>query len=79
MDKLIAVEEGLKNISNYLAEQGYKVISLDQKQYKNADCVLISGLDKDVMGISTRTIESPVINVKGLSPEEVLEKIKNYS
>jgi hypothetical protein len=47
----VAVEDSLTPIRQYLQEKGYEVVSL--RPGHKADAAVISGGDKDVMGIQT--------------------------
>ena len=55
--KNIAVENGLKPVTNILNDAGYKVYEFDTRQKSNKDfldgfdAVVISGIDENFMGI----------------------------
>jgi hypothetical protein len=77
----VAIESSLDNMRDYLAEKGYEVVQLDPHtqtgiELKNCDAVLISGMDDNLMGMTTIKTESPVIDVKGMSPSEVLNRLE---
>jgi galactitol-specific phosphotransferase system IIB component len=80
--KDIAVEKSLSNISDYLKDHGYKVYEIDATQTNNKDfirgfdAVVISGINKDFLGIQDTTTEMPVIIASGLKPEEVIAGIE---
>ena len=80
--KRVAVEGTLDHISKYLSEQGYQIVSLDPHtqtgiELKNCDAIVLSGMDSDIMGMNTVLTQSPVIEVRGMSPEEVHRELKN--
>ncbi|HLR68086.1 YkuS family protein [Virgibacillus alimentarius] len=72
----IGVEPALSDVKEALMEMGHEVVDLrseDDVQY--CDCCIISGQDKDVMGISNVTIAGPVINAQGQNLEEVCQAV----
>ena len=73
----IAVEEGLKVIGDYLKHNGYEVVPLNpQIRGGDVDCCVISGVDKDVLGMENITVNAPVINAEGMSAEEVYREVR---
>jgi len=40
--------------------------------------VVVSGGDDNMMGIQTTMTKAPVINAQGLSPQEIVQKIRQY-
>jgi len=78
MEKQIAVEQGLDNVSQALRSAGYQVVKLEQGQLQNVQCVVVSGGDDNMMGIQTTMTKAPVINAQGLSPQEIVQKIRQY-
>lgn len=76
MPKRIAVEDGLSPVQRYLRENGYDVVSLNkQAQADNYDCCVISGGDENVMGMQDTTTDVPVIDARGMTPEEVYRQV----
>lgn len=76
----IAVESNLTPIQELLQEQGYRVDALQPAEMvesnpKEYDVMVISGLEKDLMGIEDRVQNCPVINASGLTPEEVSNRV----
>lgn len=72
----IAVEPSLTNIKEALMEMGHQVVDLDSEDdAEYSDCCVISGQDKDVMGIANTVISGPVINAQGENAEEVCRMI----
>ena len=76
MGKVVAVEEGLTPITLLLKREGYDVVSLDGDRWKSAGAVVISGMDKDLLGTQNISTGALVITAAGKTPEEVLEEIK---
>lgn len=76
MSKRVAVEEGLSPINKYLQENGYEVVGLNASaQLDDYDCCVISGVDENVMGMQDIVTNVPVIDARGMSPEEVYEAV----
>ena len=75
--KRVAIEQSLQQVSDFLASKGYEVTNLDgeNNQY---DAAVISGQDKDVLGMQEATNQAPVINAQGLTAEEVYQQLSNH-
>ncbi|MBU5465753.1 YkuS family protein [Virgibacillus sp. MSJ-26] len=72
----IGVEQSLSNVKDALMEKGYNVVDLkNEEDAKNCDMAVISGQDKDVMGIADVVTENSVINAQGVSAEEVCDMV----
>lgn len=72
----IGVETTLSDVKETLMEMGHEVIDLrSEDDVANCDCCIISGQDKDVMGISDATIAGPVINAQGQNAEAVVQMV----
>jgi hypothetical protein len=73
----IAVEESLTAVSEALKEKGYEVVALrNESDLDGADCCVITGQDKNVMGIQTTATKSPVIDASGMDANEVCEAVE---
>ncbi|MGZ4031039.1 MAG: YkuS family protein [Tumebacillaceae bacterium] len=76
-NKKVAVEANLSNIRNYLSQQGYDCVQLNEQSAGAAcDAIVISGADQNLMGIQDATTKVPVINAHGLTPQEVAERLQ---
>lgn len=80
--KRVAIEGTLGNVGMFLEEKGYEVVNLDPHtqtgiELKNCDAIVISGMDRNLMGYTTIKTESPVIEASGMTPEQVYEQIKD--
>lgn len=74
----IGVEGTLTDVKEALAEMGHDVVDLqseDDTAY--CDCCVISGQDKDVMGMSTASIAGSVINAEGYNAQEVCQMVND--
>jgi len=79
MSRIIGVEQSLTNIEDALKAQGFEVIQLrNEEDAKKCDACIITGQDRDVMGISDPVMEGPVIDADGLSANEVVERVQKY-
>ncbi|MEL3961686.1 YkuS family protein [Lysinibacillus endophyticus] len=77
MSKIIGVEESLSNVEAVLAAKGYEVKKIrSEEDVKNCDCCVISGQDENVMGISNVVSEGSVINARGLSADEICQRVE---
>ncbi|MFK4997844.1 YkuS family protein [Bacillus sp. N9] len=74
----IGVEQGLTNVQQALNEKGYDVVPLHNESDANGcDCCVVSGIDSNVMGMQTISIEGPVIEASGRSADEVCQEIEH--
>ncbi|MFC4024254.1 YkuS family protein [Oceanobacillus longus] len=72
----IGVEGTLTDVKTALMEMGHEIIDLrTENDAANCDCCVISGQDKDVMGMQSTSIEGPVINAQGQSAEDVCQMV----
>ncbi|MFP3916839.1 YkuS family protein [Lysinibacillus telephonicus] len=76
MSKVIGVEQSLSNVEAALQAKGYEVVQLRSEQdASKCDCCVITGQDENMMGISDTTTTAPIIDARGLSADEVLERV----
>lgn len=80
--KYIAVEKGLRTVTDYLNAQGYNVEEIDPRQriskdfIDGFDVVVISGMDKDRMGDETTVAKTSIIDASGLTPKDIKDEIE---
>lgn len=78
----IGVEKGLSNVVDYLTNQGYSVEVLSESidknipKLKDLDAIVTAGYNTDMLGISDTETKAPVVNAKGLTPEEVKAQLE---
>lgn len=82
MNKPIAVETNLTPVAELLIEKGYEVeqIHFGSENKNNLDkfgAVVITGMNKDFLGISDTVSKVPVINAEGMTAEEVLTHLQS--
>lgn len=80
--KRVAIENTLGNVREFLSENGYEVVQLDPHtqtgiELKNCDAIIIAGTDDNMMGMTTIKTEAPVINVKGMDEQEILNRLES--
>lgn len=71
----IAIEESLSDVKNALQNAGHEVTALDQSNASSCDCCVISGMDKNLLGMAETSTKSAVINADGQTPEQVLQEV----
>lgn len=71
----VAVESGLSHIEETLKDEGYDVVDADEFG-PNVDAFVITGLDEDLMGISSTLTDGIVIDASGKDPEEVVYELE---
>ncbi|MBM7855807.1 hypothetical protein JOC37_002227 [Desulfohalotomaculum tongense] len=74
-NKKIAVEDNLTDVKQALQQRGYQVVSPQQGQ--DAAAMVITGMDENIMGMMGITSSAPVIEARGLTTGEILQKIEN--
>jgi galactitol-specific phosphotransferase system IIB component len=82
MNRTVGVENGLTPVMEYLSEKGFQVegINLNSEYTKNIDrydAVIVTGMNKDYLGVQDIVSKIPVIEAKGMSAEQVYEQLNN--
>lgn len=75
MNKIVAVEDNLASVKDFLSAKGCQIIDVEKARNRQVDAVVISGMDENLLGMEDVTINAPVINAKGRTPEEVWNNI----
>lgn len=76
MSKIIAVENNLNPVKDYLTARGCKVIPVEAALNSPVHAVVISGSDENLMGMQNIQTNAPVFNVSGQTPEEIWNQIQ---
>jgi len=71
----IAVEDNLNPVKQYFLEKGCEVTSLNE-DFRGCDAIVISGQDVNFLGIQDISTNAPVVDARGLRPEEVFNIVK---
>lgn len=73
----IAVSETLTNVSQYLSEQGYDIVSFTQSiPDSGVAAAVFSGENENIMGIMEEG-KFPIILANGLTAEEVFQQLQD--
>ncbi|WP_366923961.1 YkuS family protein [Metallumcola ferriviriculae] len=81
MKKRVAVEQTLRNVGQFLSEKGYEIASLDplsesKAELHNVNAVIISGQDENLMGMEDTKTRVPVIDARGMTPENIYQHLQ---
>ncbi|HQA08601.1 MAG TPA: YkuS family protein [Syntrophomonadaceae bacterium] len=76
MERVIAVEDNLTPVRDFLAAQGCQIIAVERVKDTRVDAVVISGADQNLMGMEDIDTKAPVIDARGLSPQDVWIEIQ---
>jgi len=74
-NNLIAVDDKLENVRQFLTDRGYHVVPLDP-DISSVAAVVVSGMDEDYLGVQSMSTVAPVIDARGKAPEEILSDIE---
>jgi len=74
--KRVAVEDSLTPVWNELEDEGFEPVALDEADLDEVDAVVLSGEHDDIMGIETTETGAPVIVAEGLTPREVVQRLR---
>ncbi len=74
--RTIAVEDSLTGVRDLLEKNGYAVVGLSRQ--RDAEAIVVSGLDNNVMNMQDITTKAPVIDAAGKTPEEILASLRQY-
>lgn len=75
MQKKVAVESNLTDITRELENRGYTVVS--PKSGDDFIAAVVMGMDSNLMSIQNTSTKAPVINASGLTPQEVISRIES--
>jgi hypothetical protein len=70
----VAVESSLGNIADALRNSGHEVMDMSGN-LDACDCCVISGEDKNMMGMADRVTNASVINAQGMTADEVVQRV----
>ena len=72
----IGVEQSLTNVQEALRAKGYDIVELKQESdAKGLDCCVITGLDKDALGMENTSSKGSVIDAHGLTADEICQQV----
>lgn len=76
MSLIIAVENNLRPVREYLSSQGCQVIPVENASNTEVNAVVLSGMDENIMGIQDTVTKAPVIRASGRTPEDIWNEIQ---
>jgi len=79
VNKVVAVDDGLAPVRNFLTEQGCRIVTIDAARNQKVDAVILSGMDRNFLGMSDIMVDAPVVSAEGMTPEEIWMAIKQVS
>ena len=74
--KLIAVEEGLGNVTQALHNAGFQTTSLEGQKLQNVRAVVVKGDGTDNLAPEW-PVRMPVINASGRSADEIVDLLRD--
>lgn len=74
--RVVAVEDGLRPVAEALRERGYRVTTFTQGNLDQAEALVVSGQDGNLLGVHTRQVRGPVISAEGKTPVEVVQRVE---
>ncbi|MGI6778965.1 MAG: YkuS family protein [Acetivibrionales bacterium] len=82
MNQRIAIEPNLTPIKEYLSRRGYNVDQISFNELAPAEgnnyaAFIVSGMNTDFMGMNDTNSKTVVIDVKGMTPEQVYDQLKS--
>lgn len=79
--KNIAIQRDLAPIKDYLTNKGYNVQEFEgnasQVMNNNVDAIVVTGQDQNVMGMETTSTKVPIIDARGMKPQQVEQMLNN--
>ncbi|MDQ0226940.1 YkuS family protein [Metabacillus niabensis] len=74
----IGVEQSLSDVTAALQQKGYDVVQLkNENDAQGCDCCVITGQDRNIMGISDTVTAGSVIEASGLSADEICQRVES--
>lgn len=78
MKKVVAVEDNLTPVKDFLIAKGCQVINVESAKNNSVDAVVLSGVKQNLLGMQDIIIDAPVINASGKTPQQVWDSILHY-
>ena len=77
----VAVQKGLTPVQEYLTDHGYYVETFEISDHletkgNDYDAIILTGLNKNSLGINETTTNAPLIDATGMTPEEIHEQLQ---
>lgn len=71
----IAVEGSMQDVQSALENSGHEVVTMNESNIQGCQCCVISGQDKNVMGMADRATQASVINAEGMTADEIVAQV----
>ncbi|MCT4596077.1 MAG: YkuS family protein [Anaeromicrobium sp.] len=77
--KRVGVEKSLQNVKNFLSNEGYDVVELqnDSSDIRNLDAVIVTGQKNNFLGMQDTATKASVISADGRTPEDIKNQLTN--
>lgn len=81
MHKKVAIEKNLSNVKQYFEEKGFQVDTYHDTELDTIgtvskyDAIIVSGGNKDFLGIQDTNTKAPIINAQGKTPPEIFNSL----
>jgi galactitol-specific phosphotransferase system IIB component len=78
----VAVEQNLTPVKDYLSKMGYSVDTVDMsrefsKSMDKYDAIIVTGMNKNFLGVEDVNTGAVIIDAKGLTAEQVVKEMEN--
>lgn len=82
MKRIIAIEDNLGPVKEYLTDKGYDVKNFDIAQDRanltdKYDAFVVTGLNSNMLGINDTDTKAVVIDAAGMSPEQIYHELES--
>jgi hypothetical protein len=83
MERKVAIERNLRNVKDYFESQGYKVDIFEDTELEDIktgnkyEAIILSGGNKNLMGMQDTLTSIPVVDASGMTPEEILNRVND--
>lgn len=65
----------MQDVKSALQSSGHEVVTMDESNAQSCQCCVISGQDKNVMGMADRATQASVINAEGMTADEIVAQV----
>jgi len=79
LNKVIAVEDNLGPVKEFLSARGCQVVSVEQARNRGVDAIILSGADENLMNMQDVVINVPIINASGRTAEQIWQSLNRLS
>lgn len=77
VEKVVAVAEGLTGLASLLRDEGFQIVNLESGNLQKARAIVVSGVDRNFLGVQRASARVPVIDARGKTEEEVLREVRS--